>query len=403
MRNDIKQDAETCLFAFWLRGEHIEDADQFDPEDFTDSKMMKEIRDRKEIVQIAKDLGWRVLDVLAISSQFIRAESFYQQALQFMAHARLARLMRQAETMSEGDLYRAADYANEVRAIFEQSGPELSPLDEFLHGMEERRSEKAVRWNIPTLDEWTGGVHRKDLTIIAARPGCGKSSFALQIANTVRGFGQKVLFFPLEMSRNQMIERLLIHDRVERPEAMSRGIVENTDETADYITEASRNLFFYEGEANLSQIEKRIREEKPYLVVIDQLSQMRAPEQKFGTDREQLAYMTNNLKAIALRENVAILLLHQLNRPAESGVATMANLKGSGSCEEDADNVILLTPFDQEQWEALQPMPFYVAFNFGETPVLISLSKHRNGQTGGFFAVFNKPRFHFYERERRTN
>lgn len=399
MDERIKKDAETCLFAYWTRGEHRDDMVQFQPEDFIKQDLFKAIRDNTDVFKICQAVGWDLVQLYQLANLFVDTETFYEQSLVILSNARVARMMKNAEKMSGDDIFIAVDYANSVRATFEESKTNQSAVDEFFDGMTERRSERAARWNIPSLDNWTGGIHRKELTIIAARPGCGKSSFALQVANSVRKNGQRVLFFPLEMSRNQMIERLLIGEGMERAESMSRGIIENEEETANFINELSQDMTFYEGEANLSQIEKRIKEQAPYLVVIDQLSQTRAPEQRFGTDREQLAYMTNNLKAIALRENVAILLLHQLNRPAEGGFGTMANLKGSGSCEEDADNVILLAPFSRNQWEDLEPIPFFVDFRNGSVPVRVELSKHRNGRTDKLLMEFNKPRFRFYERE----
>ena len=267
--------------------------------------------------------------------------------------------------------------------------------ERFMKEMEEREKAKPVKYGLPTLDEMTGGLKRKELTAVAARPSVGKSAFALQIASHVQESGQKVLFFPLEMSALQTIERLCVMKQVADPKSIKTGRFQNNSIVLaqDYIYELEKSGLFkiFEGIGDIEKIRAAIRQENPFLVVVDQLTQMKA-NKPFKSKREQFSYMTNELKAMAMHEDVAIMLLCQLNRGAEADEPTMANLKESGSIEEDSDNVIMLHRVQRDQ---LRIPDMWAEW---ETPVNINLAKQRSGETGSFLSGFNASRFRFYEK-----
>ena len=154
--------------------------------------------------------------------------------------------------------------------------------------------------------------------------------------------------------------------------------------------EQSGNLKIYEGVNRLERIQTVIEQEKPFMVIIDQLTQLKAAN-RFQSVRERFSYMTSNLKEIAMQKDISVLLLCQINRNAQNSAPTMADLKESGSIEEDSDNIILLHRLDPEK--AKNPADWTV-----DKQILVNLAKQRDGETGEFVAAFNQRRLNFYEK-----
>ena len=216
----------------------------------------------------------------------------------------------------------------------------------------------------------------------------------------VQAAGEKVLYFPLEMSATNTFLRLLINKGYIDSREAKTGKPQNNDNLLmglDYIDKVykSRNFQVYEAQSSIEKIESAIKKEKPYLVVIDQLTQMRA-NVRFGSVRERFSHMTSTLKAISLREHVSILLLCQLNRTAADSPPTMAQLKESGSIEEDSDNIILFHNLTADQVNNPESIDWK-----NERPMLCTLAKQREGETGEFVMMFKPSRFAFFERSTR--
>ena len=269
-------------------------------------------------------------------------------------------------------------------------------MDIFTDEIEARATAKTVNYGLPTLDKLTGGVKRKELTALAARPAVGKSAIALNIGLKVADQGQKVLYFPLEMSTMQTLERIVLQSGLLNTQKLRSGKMEIPERefARDLLWELEKRGTFkiYESVNRLEQIEGLVRKEKPFLIIIDQLTQMRASK-GFASVRERFSYMTNNLKELAMKENIAILLLCQINRNAQGSQPSMADLKESGSIEEDSDNIILLHRLNPQ--DADNPDDWIV-----DLPVMVSLEKQRSGETGRFVAAYRGERFKFYERAR---
>ena len=249
----------------------------------------------------------------------------------------------------------------------------------FQEEQQKRRTEEPAKYGITDLDKLTNGIHRGQLIVIGARPGEGKSALSLQIADNVQSKGYKVLYLPLEMTAYETLERLLIrHEYLTQEEATTGDAAIDRQQAAeDYLTklEEQGNLIIYEGLNELDRIINKTRIEKPFLVVIDQLTQV-LPGERFKDNRERYMAVTRKLKRLALDENIAILLTSQLNREATGKErAGLESLHESDSTGQDADVVVnLASKDDQEQGKRFKEVSLFLAKNRqGKSGVTIPL------------------------------
>lgn len=382
---------ERMLFGSWLQGQNLDDMQQFEETDFHMNDLFRLLKSGKTALQISRETSYKMTDLAKMMQEY--SFLFYRQIVEAWQKEKILRQI--ASIGSEKDVEKIQERIDFLLTTRSTVKADSDLSERFMKEMEEREKAKPVKYGLPTLDEMTGGLKRKELTAVAARPSVGKSAFALQIASHVQESGQKVLFFPLEMSALQTIERLCVMKQVADPKSIKTGRFQNNSIVLaqDYIYELEKSGLFkiFEGIGDIEKIRAAIRQENPFLVVVDQLTQMKA-NKPFKSKREQFSYMTNELKAMAMHEDVAIMLLCQLNRGAEADEPTMANLKESGSIEEDSDNVIMLHRVQRDQ---LRIPDMWAEW---ETPVNINLAKQRSGETGSFLSGFNASRFRFYEK-----
>lgn len=278
--------------------------------------------------------------------------------------------------------------------------PDLPDLNEIIvdyyNVLDERKREKTLHTGILELDDLTNGIHKGDLTAVGARPSTGKSSFALQVATNVAAKGGVVLFFSLEMTNDQNMDRIVMR----YVEGVSQKTLRSGDlegDEWDRVSKATESLeqlnghLMFSQERNLTMIEQIIAANKPDLVVIDQLTQL-TDSGRFTDVRSRFSHMTSNLKRIAMEYNTAIWLCCQLNRQVSGSTKpSMDYLKESGSIEEDSDNVILLSR-DEDEEEARGVR--------GNRIINVNLAKQRSGPTGEFLTMFFVQRFLFSSLEK---
>ena len=383
---------ERILLGGWLLGYHLEDMNYMEPEDFQEPGIFRALKGGKNALAISRELHIPIHELAEMQREY--SELFYHQIYERWQKDKI--LLKIAKIGGDGDVEEIKNRIEHVLSSREYIKPVTGWTDTFTEEMMRRQTEKAVKYGLPTLDYLTGGIWKKELTSLAARPSVGKSALALQIALRVSADGHKVLFFPLEMSKEQMFNRIVMMNGLATGQQLKTGKLplaemEFARDMLDDM-EKSGKLMFYENEKQnqLEQMQSIIKQEKPCLVVIDQLQQMRAAR-TFHNVRERFSYMTNALKETVMSEGIAILLLCELNRNAQNSVPTIAELKESGSIEEDSDNIILLHRLDPEK--ADDPSEWTV-----DEPILVNLAKQRDGATGDFVAAFRRERLNFYER-----
>ncbi len=233
----------------------------------------------------------------------------------------------------------------------------------------------------PEIDVPTNGLQRGDLFILAARPAVGKSSLALNIAYKAARRGERVLVFSLEMSREQIAQRLMaVHASIDlvrmreglRDAGAAAGLMDLPIEIDDTPG------------ISVMELRTKARRRKAAagldLIIIDYLQLMRTA----GDDDnrvQQIATITRNLKALGRELEVGVIALSQLSRAVEereTAEPRLSDLRESGSLEQDADEVLFL-------WRKAAG---------DENSILLEchLAKNRNGPTTKFQLVF-QPRF----------
>ncbi len=215
---------------------------------------------------------------------------------------------------------------------------------------EERDQYVGIPTGISALDAVTSGLNRSDLIIVGARPGMGKTSFALNVARNVAMLQNRVVaFFNLEMSREQMVNRLLSSEA--RVSSQKLRVGNLTPDEWSRIAAASSALcqapIYLDDTASITvpEMKARLRRIKNLgFVVIDYLQLMHTPKH---TDNrvQEVSEITRSLKILAKELNVPVMVCAQLSRGTEKQAnhrPALADLRESGSIEQDADQVLFL-------------------------------------------------------------
>jgi replicative DNA helicase len=272
--------------------------------------------------------------------------------------------------------------------------PLRSVLTQAFDRIDELHRDRGKLRGVPTgftgLDNLLAGLQKSDLVILAARPSVGKTSFALDIIRSVSMRAkQPVGFFSLEMSKEQLVDRLICAEAGVDLWKLRNGRLSDTSDDFPRIGEALGKLseaqIFIDDSptANIMTIRSKARrlqaEHGLSLIVIDYLQLMEARKQ---TDNrvQEVSEISRGLKQIAKELGVPVLALAQLSRAVEMtkpAIPKLAHLRDSGSIEQDADIVMFLyrKAADRNYLpEELTPDE--------KTSAEVHIAKHRNGPTG---------------------
>lgn len=271
-----------------------------------------------------------------------------------------------------------------------KSEDSLVPVEEIVPGafaeigelMNLRGKLTGVDTGFIDLNRMTGGFQKSDLIIVAARPAMGKTAFALNIAqHAALHDGRTVVIFSLEMSARQLVMRMLCTEATVESQKIKEGVVdpEDTNRLLEVMEPMSRSGLYIDDTGGISvpEIRSKCRRLKARrgldMVVIDYLQLMQSGGGRRSDSRTQeVSDMTRQLKLLARELEVPVVLLAQLNRGPETRqdhTPMIADLRESGSIEQDADMVILL----------------YRPAVYDETEDNTShaiIAKHRHGPTG---------------------
>ncbi|MBQ3366188.1 MAG: replicative DNA helicase [Acidaminococcaceae bacterium] len=314
----------------------------------------------------------------------------------------------------DGEIRNAVDSAQKqlLELTEHRRGRDFVPIQEIVESTVDRmgsmvESDEPVtglRTGFTDLDEVTAGLQPSDFIILAARPSMGKTALALNIAQNValRGAGKdeapkRVAFFSLEMSRDQLVQRMICTEADLETGELRPGREEETQKqkmnVMNRIWMASDKLagssIFIDDTPGLTIQEMRGKARRLKakggldLIVIDYLQLMQAPDRRTNSENRQheVSEISRGLKALARELNVPVLALSQLSRSVETRQVKkpmLSDLRESGSLEQDADIVMFLYREDYYK-------------NAGASPVHLTeliIAKHRNGPTGKISLFF---------------
>lgn len=255
-------------------------------------------------------------------------------------------------------------------------------------GLERLYNQKQHITGVPTgfsdLDYKTAGLHESDLILIAARPAMGKSAFALNLAtNAALKANVPVAIFSLEMSKEQMVNRILCSEAMVDSNKIRTGKIDDEDwmKLAGALGPLSEAGIYIDDTPGISVMEIRAKcrklklEKNIGLVVIDYLQLVQASSSRRGGSREQeISEISRSLKILAKEINVPVIALSQLSRAPEQRPdhrPMLSDLRESGAIEQDADIVMFLYRDDYYNEESEKK-------NIAE----VIIAKHRSGSTG---------------------
>ena len=281
-----------------------------------------------------------------------------------------------------------------------------SILTESFDRLDELHKSKSKMRGVPTgfrdLDNILAGLQSSDLVILASRPSMGKSTLAMNIAHHIATKEQaSVLVFSLEMSKEQLVDRLLAAEAGIDAWNIRTGNLSDTDfeklgQAMGTLSEAS---IFIDDTPMMTVLEMRTKarreqQKRPMgLVVVDYLQLMSGSSRSGGDNRvQEISEISRGLKALARELNIPVLALSQLSRSVENRhpqIPQLADLRESGSIEQDADVVAFLYRED-----------YYNPETDREHITDILIKKHRNGPTGKIELYFNPERLQFLSLEK---
>ena len=271
--------------------------------------------------------------------------------------------------------------------------------------VENSRAVTGLSTGFTDLDSITAGLHPSDFIIVAARPSMGKTALALNIAENVALRGtregeppRRVAFFSLEMSRDQLAQRMIcteadVGDRELRPaepedENEKREVLDRLWAASDNL--AASNIFIDDTPGlSIRELRSKARRLKAAggldLIVIDYLQLMQVSLGRSGSENRQheVSEISRSLKALARELEAPVLALSQLSRSVENRQVKrpmLSDLRESGSLEQDADIVMFL--YREDYYKAAEEEPTHL------TELIVA--KHRNGPTGKIDLFFRK-------------
>lgn len=319
----------------------------------------------------------------------------------------IARLAYQTEIQIE-------DVVNDAeKAVFSVSERrlthELQPIKDVLSAYYDRidylARHRDESLGVPTgfidLDRLLGGMQSSDLLIIAGRPGQGKSGFCLSVAkNASQLFKKRVAVFSLEMSNEQLVQRLIAQETSINSQRLRLGDVH--DDEWPLFTQAVSALgdtsIFLDDTPAITPLQLRTKCRRLHmefgldLIIVDYL-QLMTGESRMENRVQEVSYISRNLKVLARELNVPVLAAAQLSRAVEQRAdkrPILSDLRESGSLEQDSDIVLFIYRPDQYEDDTLKE-------NIAE----IIVAKHRNGPVGSVELVFRKDLAKFENAETR--
>lgn len=386
-------------------------ADALDPEMFTDDF-------HRALFVAISDLYWKGegFDVVTLANKFPEKRDYLVEIAELASvNTRLPdyiRVIREnwqlgkmegslrkilyAEDGPTGKLRQLEELCSQHRRLLdarESSGPDsftaaFAGFQDWLR----TREEPGTGTGFSRLDRMTGGFLPGSVFTLAARPGGGKTDFALNLAMNAAKSGARTLYFSMEMTTLQLMQRVAAKLlKINSVRIRDQSLTDDERRAVDALTQDIRKMdalsFLDEARISPAGVWRQVELYKPRLVIIDHIGLMKRPEMR--DQYKALGLVSNDLKQIALKSKISIVQLAQMNRQVEArkdGEPNLSDLRESGDLEQDSDFVGFLSPRLGENRELCGSE--YADVN-------LYLRKNRHGRTGKLGFKW-QPQYHSY-------
>ena len=343
----------------------------------------------------------QVIEYLANLNEYVyatTADYIYNQVIELSKKRKLMALLQKSITeLMEAeniDIF-MQDKIKQINKIAEINEKEKTFVEQVVETSTEiekntlQKPDYTLYTGITDLDKMICGLHKQELTIIGARPGVGKTTLALQIAEHIAERGTETAIISLEMSDTQVIQKLISRRARINSYKMRMGTLETKEleqigivsaeiaELPIHLITKARTI------QHIENIARKLKNKNNLgLMVIDYI-QLIKNKGKFNSREQEVADITRTLKLLSLELNIPIVGLCQLNRNAARQEPTLADLRESGAIEQDADNILFL----YQEAESTETV----------VDITLKLAKQRAGETGKISLKFNKANSEFRE------
>lgn len=341
----------------------------------------------------------QVIEYLTSLSEYVyatTADYIYNQVIELSKKRKLMELLQKSITeLMEAeniDIF-MQDKIKQINKIAEINEKEQTFVEQVVETSTEiekntlQKPDYTLYTGITDLDKMICGLHKQELTIIGARPGVGKTTLALQIAEHIAERGTETAIISLEMSDTQVIQKLISRRARINSYKMRMGTLETKEleqigivsaeiaELPIHLITKARTI------QHIENIARKLKNKNNLgLMVIDYI-QLIKNKGKFNSREQEVADITRTLKLLSLELNIPIVGLCQLNRNAARQEPTLADLRESGAIEQDADNILFLYQ-EAESTETI-------------VDITLKLAKQRAGEIGKINLKFNKANSEF--------
>jgi replicative DNA helicase len=289
---------------------------------------------------------------------------------------------------AEKSIFRVSSSMKVKNAFVSIKDSLMETIEQVVHLSEHKDEVRGVPTGYPDLDNLIAGLQKSDLVILAARPSMGKTTFALDMARNVALAGTPVGIFSLEMSAQQLVQRMLSAESrvdawsIRTGHGLSTQHFQTLQEAASRLQKAPIYIDDQAGNSivKMRSVARRLKSEHGLgLIVVDYL-QLMTTSKNYDNMVNQVTEISRSLKQLARELDVPVLALSQLSRAVESrgGRPRLSDLRDSGSIEQDADLVMFIHREDRykEQHEK-------------DNITEILVEKHRNGPVGMIQLLFD--------------
>ncbi len=341
----------------------------------------------------------QVIEYLTSLSEYVyatTADYIYNQVIELSKKRKLMELLQKSITeLMEAeniDIF-MQDKIKQINKIAEINEKEQTFVEQVVETSTEiekntlQKPDYTLYTGITDLDKIICGLHKQELTIIGARPGVGKTTLALQIAEHIAERGTETAIISLEMSDTQVIQKLISRRARINSYKMRMGTLETKEleqigivsaeiaELPIHLITKARTI------QHIENIARKLKNKNNLGLMIIDYIQLIKNKGKFNSREQEVADITRTLKLLSLELNIPIVGLCQLNRNAARQEPTLADLRESGAIEQDADNILFLYQ-DAESTETV-------------VDITLKLAKQRAGETGKIDLKFNKANSEF--------